>query len=245
MTKKPDVKPEIEDDGDDDATPPNGSQDWEKRFRDMATRRRNAEKRVLELENEIEQHRTTAEGAGALSKRVKELESELVTKTAAWEAEGVWRDAGLDDPEGREIAEHFYNKLPEKDRASRADVAKGWREAPAKAPKAVQAYIGESGKGGGDAKGDAKAETKSEAKSEAKSEGGAGKAAGKAAPQPKSTTGTSPPATGPAATPGSDASALKAAKLKGATTGDWSEFKALAGDKAVVTPSEKAATAAE
>lgn len=48
---------------------------------------------------------------------------------------------GLVDEEAREIARHFWSKLPEKERPALSELIEGWKLEPESMPKAMRGYI--------------------------------------------------------------------------------------------------------
>ncbi len=77
--------------------------------------------------------------------RVTELETAVASfqsREAEWTNERTMLEHGLMDGEAREVARLFYGKVPEADRPALGDWLGTLKADPAKAPKALAAYLG-------------------------------------------------------------------------------------------------------
>lgn len=104
------------------------------RLRAESKAKRDALKRVEELEGQVAE----LEGHAA---RVSELEGQLARFQSEWDDERAVYQAGWTDPEAISVAKHLHGRLDESDRPPLAEWLGEMRKDPGKAPRALAAYL--------------------------------------------------------------------------------------------------------
>lgn len=185
------------------AAPPADSQ----RFHDVVAKRNEYKARVAVLETENRALSERGVSVDSLAAELKATKAQHASALAKVTEELGLSRAGLNDPTGAAIARTLHGMLPEADRPTLLDYVQGFRaeDAP-EPPVGLAPYLGLA--------------PKAAAKEE--------KPAGEIAQLRSWHTPPAPRSTPPGA-PNVTAAALKAARDKGGATGDWAEFKALAG----------------
>jgi hypothetical protein len=219
-----------DDDGGDDAGGGGGSTPKTipyDRFQSVVTERNKLRDELAAAKKEAKESTEKAATADTLSARVRELETERKAERAEWDVERGLMEAGLVDQESRDLAMFYYNKLDPKTREPMPEWYKKQKEAPDKAPRGLQAILGE-GKGSG---GKADEAGKAEGGTGGKAEGGTGGKvdggkAGGGLPKSggKHTTTTTPGTSEPLS-----AEKLREIRENAMKTGDWTEWKRVRG----------------
>lgn len=111
------------------------------RFDAVNRRLRDALGKIDALEGQLAESTARLGTVDALTGRVKELETTLESERGQWGTERSLMEAGLLDPEARDLALFYYGRQPEDGRPALGDWLKAAKEDPAKAPKGLQAYL--------------------------------------------------------------------------------------------------------
>lgn len=97
-----------------------------------------------QLEQALQERDAANEKLGsvdALTGQLEDLRGQLEQERGAFQRERALYDAGITDPEGRELAEFYYQRLAEADRPEFATWAAGLRDDPSKAPRGLAAFL--------------------------------------------------------------------------------------------------------
>lgn len=119
------------------------------RFQRVVGERNTAQGRIADLEREVQTLSQKAATADTLARQLEETRGTLTAKEQAWGRERSLLEFGLTDPDGREIAEFKYSKLPEAERPPIGD----WLES-MKGEKWMAPFLGDAGAGGNAGGGD-------------------------------------------------------------------------------------------
>jgi len=196
--------------------------DRDERFQAVVAERNKLRDQLAEAKSQMQTLTERAATADTLAQSLTKLEQQLKDEKASRAKESGLFEAGLTDPEDREMAEYHYAKLPGEGRPEIGDWLKQLKADPSKAPKALRASFGEPSKGAAETKGSA------EQTAASGTAGGEGRTEAKGAPRTLRGVDSESAGVAMQRQPVSPEK-LREVRTAASRTGDWSEWKRITG----------------
>lgn len=118
------------------------------RLQKVTEQRREAQKTARELEAQLEEAQGQlteaqkhAKGSEALAQQVEELRGQIEAQKAEHETDRALLEAGITDPEGRDVARYLYGRLDEEGRPPLSEWLGSFGEDRSAAPRALTPYL--------------------------------------------------------------------------------------------------------
>lgn len=170
------------------------------RFSEVVSERNSLRDQLAEVQKSAATYQEQASQADTLARTLADMQAEHAKAASLWDQERALLGAGLTSPEGQAVARSLYSLQPEDGRPALGDWLSGLTQDGAEVPAGLRAYLQPS----------------------------ATPAAPPAAPAaPKAPGSPAPPASPPGTGTGVTTDQIRAAKVRGQQTGDWSDFRAL------------------
>jgi len=172
------------------------------RFSEVVTERNGLRDQLASMQTELGSLKEQAGRADGLATEIEAMQAAHGKATASWDQERALLGAGLTSPEGQAVARSLYGLQPEAGRPALGDWLSGLSQEGADVPAGLRAYLQPAAPA-------------------------AAPAAEPAKTAPRAPGAPPPPASPPGTGTGVTRDQIRAAKVKGTSTGDWADFKAL------------------
>lgn len=112
------------------------------RLTKVVEEREAAKAEAAAVRKELESAKSAAAELATVRAELDAAKATAAKAAESWRTERVLLEAGLTDPEAREVATLLYGRLPVEERPSFETWVGGLRADPSKAPKSLQAWMG-------------------------------------------------------------------------------------------------------